>query len=303
MPRALLCLFVLPLLLGLAACAAEPPPRLADGCTLERKADLPLRNVRNFMLAPVSLNGRAALFVVDTGAEASTLTPQAAHLLQLPRDPQHTSVLLGISGPVRADTVLLHQFAVGDVVRTDQSIGLGEMPGFPGQRPIVAGLLGTDVLSQFEVELDLPAGRMSLYVAHGCARFDPWPDAIAVPIARTRSGLAFVDVLVDGVTVRALLDTGARTTLLAREAAATLGVTAAALAHDPQRTGRGIGLGGIEFRQHRFAELGLPGALAHDMRVDIADLRLPGVAMLLGADYLGPRRLWISYATGRLFLR
>lgn len=299
-----LILLLLPLLAGLAACAAPSPGRkLAAGCSLERKAELPLRNVRNFMLTPVDLNGRPTLFVVDTGAEASTLTPQAASTLGLPPDPGHDSLLLGISGPVHAANVRVQRFAVGSVVRADQSIGLGDMPAFPGQQPPVAGLLGADVLADYDVELDLPQQRMSLYKLHDCAGFTPWPGALAVPMVRTRSGLAFVDAIVNGMTVRALLDTGARTTLLARETAVGLGLTPAALAHDPQRTGIGIGMTGIDFRQHRFAELGLPGAVEHDVPANIAELRLPGVEMLLGADYLGPHRIWISYATNRLFLR
>ncbi len=302
--RSLSSLLAAAALAGLAACAAPaPPPQAVAGCTLERRAVLPLRNVRNFMLAPVTVNGKLALFVVDTGAEASTLTPQAARALNLPRDPGHGSVLLGISGPVRTANVRVREFVVGDVVRTDQSIGLGEMPAFPGLHPPVAGLLGSDVLSHFEVDLDLPNGRMSLYEPRGCEHFTPWPDAVAVPIVRTRSGLAFVDAIVDGVTVRALLDTGARTTLLTRETAATLGITDARLAQDPRRTGIGIGMGGLDFRQHRFAELGLPGAMQRDVPANVAELRLPGVEMLLGADYLGPRRIWISYPTNRLFLR
>jgi predicted aspartyl protease len=300
MPRALPALL---LAASIAACAAAPPARVADGCVMKRVAALPLHDARNFMLAPVRLNGRAALFVVDTGAEASTLTPQAAQALHLPSDPDHNNVLLGISGPVRTHNVRVHRMEIGDVIRTDQSFGLGEMPAFPGQRLPVVGLLGTDVLAQYELELDLPDGRMSLYAPHGCAGFTPWPDAVVVPFARTRTGLAFVDAVVDGSTVRALLDTGARTTLLARETAASLGVSAAALADDPPRVGIGIGMGNVDFRQHRFAELGLPGAMERDMPANVAEMRLPGVAMLLGADYLGPRRIWISYATGRLFLR
>ena len=302
MVRALLSLLLLPVL---AACAAVPPRLLAGGgCMLEQQAELPLQNMRNFLLAPVSLNGRTALFVVDTGAEASTLTPEAARSLHLPRDPGRGSVLIGIAGTIRTGNVRVRSFAVGDVVRTDQSIGIGDMPGFPGTVPPVAGLLGADLLSGYEVELDLPGGRMSLYTLHGCgAGFTPWPGAVAVPMVRTRSGLVFVDAIVDGVPVRALLDTGARTTLLARDTAAGLGISAAMLAHDPRRIGIGIGMGDIDFRQHRFAELGLPGAIGRDVAANVADLHLPGVAMLLGADYLGPRRIWISYATGRLFLR
>jgi predicted aspartyl protease len=301
MLRALSLLF----LIGLAACAADPPTPgpLVHGCTMTRRAELDLHMSRNFMLAPVRLNGMPALLLVDTGAEASTLTPEAAAALHLPRDPKHNSVLIGISGPIRTENVRLHQLVVGDVERRDQSVGVGQMPAFPGQHPAVAGLLGADLLSAYDVDIDVPNRRMTLYSPVACDGFRPWPDAMAVPLMRTRSGLSFVDATVDGRAVRALVDTGARTTLISRHTASLLGVTDAELARDPERRGMGIGRGGIEFRQHLFNELGLPGAMGHDVVANVADLQLPGVQMLLGADYLGARRIWISYSTGRLFLR
>jgi predicted aspartyl protease len=122
-------------------------------------------------------------------------------------------------------------------------------------------------------------------------------------LQRTASGLAFVGAQVDGRRVRAMLDTGARTTLMTRATAMSLGVSAATLAGAASRNGVGIGLGNIAFRQVRFAEIGLPGDLERNMPVNIAELDLPGVDMLLGADYVDARHAWISYATGRLFIR
>lgn len=294
--------FLLSLLL--AACATPPPPGpAAPGCTLARAASVPLRDARNFMLAPVSLDGQPLDFIVDTGAETSTVTPHAAAALHLPPDTRHASLLLGIAGPFRAPNVLVRSFAVGDVVRSDQSLSVGRMPHFPSGQPPVSGLLGADVLAGYDVDLDLPHGRMALYTPRDCSGFVPWRNAVAVPLARTRSGLVFVDVIVNGSTVRALLDTGARTTLLAREAAANLGITQSQLAGDPHRIGIGIGMGNVDVRQHRFASLGLPGAIEHNTIANVAEIKLPGVQMLLGADYLGARRVWISYSTGRLFLR
>jgi predicted aspartyl protease len=300
-------LFALTLVLALVACAhASPLPgarSMATACKLEQRADLPLRNVRSFMLAPVSLNGSPATMVVDTGAETTTLTPEAAAALRLPPDAGRASVLRGVSGNVRSQNTHLRTIALdGVVVRTDASVGVGRMPRFPGVTPAVAGLLGIDVLAAYDVELDLPAGHMRLYAAHRCNLYLPWPGATPLPFEQRKSGLIFVDALVDGRAVRALVDTGARTTLLSRRTAVALGVTEATLANDVERSGVGIGMGSIAFRQHRFAELGVPGSLAHDITVNIADLNLPGVEMLLGADYLGPRRPWISFSTGRLFL-
>jgi predicted aspartyl protease len=170
-------------------------------------------------------------------------------------------------------------------------------------QPPVAGLLGVDVLSHFEVELDLPAHRMALYTLTGCSSYAPWPDASTFALQRTATGLTFVGAQVDGRAVRALVDTGARTTMLTRQTAMALGVSEATLAGATTRNGVGIGSGSVVFRQHRFDELGLPGDLVRDMPVNIAELDLPDIDMLLGADYLERRHTWISYATGRLFIR
>ena len=301
---------LLPLLLALvalAACAgtAAPPvvPRVTPGCTLTRQADLSLREVRNFLLVPARLDGHFVQLLVDTGAETSTLTPQAARQLRLPFASNRGAVMLGIAGPFRSETVRVHEFVVGDVVLANKRLGLIPMPPFRGEHPAVVGLLGTDLLAGFEVDLDVPAGRMLLYAAQGCHAIEPWRGGVAVPIAETRSGLMFVDAVVNGVTVRALLDSGARTTLIARGTAARLGVTPAMLARDPARVGMGVGRRDIAVRQHRFASIGLPGAMDHDVIANVADLRLPGIAMLLGADYLARRHIWISYATNRLFVR
>ena len=309
MPRRLACrsLGLLAALFALAACAASTPAAptpLTLACRPPRRVELALRDVRNFLLVRATLDGKPATLLVDTGAETSTLTPHAVALLHLRRDPAHGRTIAGVAGTVRADIVRLRDLALaGVVVARALDVAIGDLPSLDGLDPPVAGLLGADVLARFEVDLDLPAARMALYAPGGCAGYLPWPGAAAVPLQKTRSGLAFLDAEVDGSRVRALLDTGARTSLLTREAARGLGVTATMLAGDEARGGSGVGPASLTLRRHRFATFGLPGTLEHNVTVNVADLRLPGIDMLLGADFLGRREVWISYATGRLFLR
>lgn len=300
-------LAVVCLALGLAACAADPvriqPGPLPPGCALTPIASAPLIPERNFMLVPVRIDGQDATMLLDTGAETTTVTPAAAERLGLPADGKQPSMLRGVSGNVRSQNVLVRELSLGgQVVRAAKSAGVGDLPPFPGVSPPVAGLLGADVLAGFEAEIDLPGRTLTLYRAVGCNGFTPWPQAAAVPFRKQRGGLVILDARVDGRRVRAMLDTGARTTLITRETAETLGVSAAALDQDRRTNGVGIGLASIAFRQHRFAELGVPGDLVAGMTVDVADMRLPGVEMLLGADYLSLRHVWISYSTGRVFL-
>jgi predicted aspartyl protease len=291
----------LALAVGFAGCAHAGVSAPGE-CRLTTAATLPVRSARNFILVPVRLNGQERLFLVDTGAQTSTLTPETAATLRLPRDPSRATILVGVSGSMRVPNVLVKRFELGRVALADKSFGVGTIPAFPGVKPAVAGLLGADILAGYDVDLDLPRGRLTLYAAQGCAGYQPFAARVAVPLHRAPSGLAFLDAVVNGRSVRALLDTGASTTLLSRRTAAGLGVDAAALAGDPQRRGQGIGQRAIDLRQHRFAEFGLPGNVQRDVAVDIGDMHLPGVEMLLGADYLSARRTWISYSTGRLFV-
>jgi len=296
-------LLALPALAACASPAAPTPARVAAGCTLLPAADVPLHTARNFLLVPIRLDGHFAQALVDTGAETSTLTPLAARRLGLPFASPHGTVMLGIGGAYHSQSVRVRELALGDVVRRDKLFGLTPMPAFPGERTSVVGLLGVDVLAQYDVDLDPGAGRMTLYATRDCRTIEPWPGGVSLPMVRTRSGLMFVDAMVNGMTVRALIDTGARTTLISNPLATRLGVTPSMLAGDPVRIGVGVGRGDLSVRQHRFASLGLPGAMDRDVIANVGDLRLPGIAMLLGADYLSRHRLWISYATNRLYLR
>jgi predicted aspartyl protease len=277
---------------------------MASRCQPARVAELPLREARGFLVVPATLNGQATTLLIDTGAETTTLTPRAATALRLPADRAHDRLLAGITGNVRSTGVLLRQMALGGtVVATDRGASVGALPSLDRLDPPVAGLLGADILSGYDVELDLPAHRMALYAPNTCRGWRPWPKAITARIQRSITGLVLLDVRVDGQAVRALFDTGARTSLLTRERALTLGVTTQMLQGDEARTGRGVGGGSAVFRQHRFATLAVGGSADRDVPINVADLRLPGVEMLLGADFLGRRQVWISYSTGRLFMR
>jgi predicted aspartyl protease len=167
----------------------------------------------------------------------------------------------------------------------------------------VAGLLGADILAGHDLDLDPPMQRAGLYTVADCPGFLPWPDAAGVALTRSASGLNFVIVDLDGHAVRAMLDTGARGSFMTRRLAASLGITEAMLAADPIFTKIGISRSEIDVRQHRFASISVGSTTWRDAPVAIADVAVPGVDMLLGADLLGRQRLWISPARSMLWLK
>jgi predicted aspartyl protease len=286
----------------LAACNGADLQAYGPQCRVERKAELPLAVARNFLLTPVKLEGRTEWMVVDTGAETSLLTPEAAEGLAL--DAGHTSDLLGVAGMVHSQNVMVRRFEIGGIAGINRSFGVGQIGMINAAETPVAGLLGTDVLSQFDVELDVPGRRMAFYMVSGCNGFVPWGGtASAIPVRFSNRGLTFLPLRIDDRPVRALLDTGARVSLMTRRVASNLGVTAWMLEADPERGGTGVGMNAIELRQHRFDSVALGPVTIRDMAINVADLRLPGVEMLLGADWIGPRRVWISYSDGAIFVR
>lgn len=290
--------------LQLAGCAgAFDPAGPVGACIVHRDADLLVRRERDFILLPAILDGRPVQMVLDTGAEVSTISPAVALSFGLVSDPLNGRVLLGVGGDVRTGSVLASRFAVGELPPQPQRFSVSPIDILPELSPPVAGLLGADLLGGRDLELDVPRSRAALYTLRGCPDFQPWPDPKGVALTRTQSGLGFVVVDFDGSAVRALLDTGARTSFMTRQLAESLGITDAMLADDPATVRVGISRSAIDVRQHRFERISLGPVTWRDVAVGVADVTLPGVDMLLGADLLSRQAIWISPARKMLWLR
>jgi hypothetical protein len=97
------------------------------------------------------------------------------------------------------------------------------------------GVLGADILRSFDIDLDLPERRMTLYQGQGCAAASP---AGAQPYARIAAGRSpsnrlFFPVQLDGSRISALFDNGAQFSVLSARTALVLGVNEAVLARNP----------------------------------------------------------------------
>ncbi len=275
----------------------------AAGCDIRQDADLAIRRARELILIPATLNARQVQMVLDTGSEASTIAPDLATELGLVEDTAHGRELRGIGGNVRTGSVVANSFSIGQLRAKRSRFSLGATSLLPDQWPPVAGLLGADRLAGHDLDLDMPNLRAGLYTVRSCPKFQPWPGVEGVSLLRTKSGLSIVVVGVNDNAVRALLDTGARGSLMTRRLAASLGVTEGMLEADPVVSRRGVSGSPIDVRQHRFSEITLGPVTWRDVSVGIADVSIPGVDMLLGADLLGRQRVWLSPSRAMLWLR
>lgn len=288
---------VLPLLLLMCACAPGGP----DVCALEPAGTLPVRLVRNVPVTVVGVNGNPAALLLDTGADTTLLSLAAARRLKVPVGSRRDAVL-GTSGgeaktnPVVLDTV---QFGTAVLPGVDALVGRGLLPP-------IDGFLGLNVLAGFELDLDVPAGTLTLYRARppACAGTPPpWTVPFtALLTERDAAGYLFVTAAINGTSVRALLDTGASRTTASRAAALRAGLPPADLLAGPASTTEDPGSPGITVRPRQFRELRVGTDTLDSPVLNVADLPDDAGEAIIGADYLGTRRVWIAPASGSVFI-
>lgn len=281
------------------------------GCVVQSRATVPLQVIQGMLLVPVRVNGIEGRFILDTGATRSVVTREATRHLNLARDQWVGTTMRGIGGVERLPNANPESLTLGGVplvrqtLLRDTSLTVGSLPRTAAAGRAVDGLLGRDFLSAFDVVVDMPERRVTVMSVAGCAgRFVPWPQPFdVIPAENPMESALVLRVVLDGVPLRALLDTGAGGTLIAAPGMSRLGLTAASLENDPRQAISGLGPGIVATHRHSFQAM-MVGAQAVSQPVYwVAPVRLtPIVDMLLGADWFAGKRVWISFATKQVFV-
>lgn len=300
---------IVPLALLAAACQSDgggsSGASAVQACRYERVTDVPARLVQGHILVPAAINHTPVQLIVDTGATTSMLTTEAVASLGLPTDPFRTTTVHGTGGVVVTHDTSIQSFRLGSEDWLGSSMTTGHLPSHYQEEPPVVGLLGADRLTEFDVELDLPQQRMTLWrVQHCDGNFVPWKGPhYSLTLARYQPNRMVARVIVNGQSVAALVDWGARSTVLTTIAASRLGVTADMLAQDRSGISHGVDQNDVAIHLHRFDEVTIGAAHFHDAALQVATLQVTDVGMLLGADFISRRHVWLSYASNQLFVQ
>jgi predicted aspartyl protease len=275
------------------------------GCSTRLLGKIVVATLNRAPFVTLAANGHSVTLIVDTGAERTVLTPEAAKAIdaQRPRIEFQRRVR-GVGGDLASQEVELRTFAAG------------ELP-IPWRRLLVApvrtakvfptpldGLLGADVLSDFDLELNLRRQSLGLYQKQACPAAAPnW----AGPYSSISTGLSpggrfFFPVQLDGHRLTATIDTGSQLTVLATASAHAIGVTQAALSRDRSLAMQGVAGDPQSSRIHRFDKLQLGDFVIRNPEIVVADLALREADLVLGVDLLSSRRLWLSYGSRRIFI-
>jgi predicted aspartyl protease len=298
------CVGLVASLIVVLASLAGASSALAQDCRPMRRAEFPVHPLGNIPIVTVGINGGAVEFLFDTGAERSIITAAAATRLGVKVHYEYARQMRSLGTAVSGGDAWLRSFDPGGIAFSNFRILVGpvSLPSVQG-KPI-DGLLGADFLSDYEVDLDLAHRRIILYSPSPCRIAAPvWSSAYTtIEANRSLHDRLFFPVRLDGHPLAALIDTGAQLTTLDAESAAAVGVTAAALARDPVTTLRGAAAEAVRSWAHRFAELQIDSELLRDQTIMVTRLGLQDADLVLGADFLRWQRVWLSYATHRIFL-
>jgi tetratricopeptide (TPR) repeat protein/predicted aspartyl protease len=302
MRKALLACF--PLLIG--ATLFAPSGFAASKCELGRAAELSItmRGLRPTIATKI--NGKDATFVLDSGAFFTTLTADAATQYGVSTSYAPFGFRIeGIGGAFtpqigRAKTLELAGVTLQNV---DFFVGGNGVGG--------VGLLGQNLLENFDVEYDLGNGAVRLYRTNGCEHanlaywvksdqsFSTMPiDAIDRKNAHT-VGVAYIN----GQKIRIAFDTGAYTSILSISAAAKVGVKPDSNGVVAAGYSTGVGRGTAKSYIARFDTFKVgDGEEIKNARIRIADMDLKFADMLLGADFFISHRIFVGNHEHRLFL-
>ncbi len=280
-------------------------------CLVDQRAMVRLDVAADTIMVPVEINGRTATMILDTGAERSVVTREAVARLDLALDEWVATTMRGVGGIERHRNALPRSISFGGLNlerRTrsrDTSLTVASLPRTDVAGRTIDGLLGRDFLSLYDLYLDVGSRFVALYDVKDCKRgFLPWTGPyIELPVQNPANTALVVTVELDGVGLRALLDTGASQTVVAAPGMARLGLTPEVLARDPARTASGMGPNLVTTQRHRFKRMRVADLVFDSPEFWVAPIRMtPIVDMLLGADWLADQVVWISFYARTVYL-
>jgi predicted aspartyl protease len=304
MTRAMLALLAL---LGMSSCAGDPGARRADGTyPLIRVAEMPLDVRANMMFVRAKIDDEPVTLLVDTGAERTVLTEAAVDRLHLPRDLQHATRTIGIGSAIATwDARLPKGIVLGDTHFPVDSVSVGRFGIEQEDGGPADGLLGADILLAFDIDLDLPAQRITFYRARReCPEAaPPWNQPyVAVSGVSTRHNRLLVPFELDGVAGMAVLDSGAEFSSISQGTAERIGLTNAAMATDRTMMAQGAAPDQVPVHIHLFRAFRVGPAMMQTPELLVVP-KVGGMAdALVGADFLRGRRAWLSFSTQRIFV-
>lgn len=285
------------------ACALGTTAHATGATPLAPAAALSVAATGHYV-TPVLVNGSGPhSFVVDTGAESCAVYPHFAERQGLERTGEDT--LVGQTGAAAIELA-----RVDSLVTAGVSAGPLSCAVLPPRQDgaLLDGIVGLDSMRQHAVLFDPAAASLAFYPP-GVAPADCLgPDYVAVKARQIDGGLLAFDVAINGAPGIAVLDSGARRTVINTGFARSAGIDLASLALDaPLHGAAGLRQ---ELRKGRLGSIEIAGRTYADFHGSVADLAVFdafGVAqqpaMILGLDFIASGAMLVDFPAQMVFIR
>ena len=286
---------------GILAAWALPAVAVAQ-CHVDEVAVLPLDVIDRHAVVEVLVNGTRLRMMLDTGAEFTMVTHDSVGIAGLWEDPWRHGRVNGLGGtsPIGVTHATVGLTGPGKPL----TLAVGELWTRPGMSDL-AGIVGTDVLSDYDIEIDFAQRRLTLSEAHQCAGdYVPWQGRWAMlPASVTPRRRVMVTTRVGQTDLGAMLDSGASMSILSSEAAAFAGLTDQQVAAGKPLVGVGIALREVGMRRITLPDTQIGDELLPDFDVAVPSMSIDNVDMLIGANYFLRHRVWVSFANQVVFVQ
>lgn len=286
---------------GLCAVAAAPAAEAA--CRLDGIAAMAVTMVGLRPMVHATLNGQDAVFLVDTGAFASVLSPRAAERYHIHvRGPASDVAVEGVAGDAYAAVARVEHLELGGASFFDHPFLV-----VAGAGRDVAGVLGQDILGQADAEYDLANGVIRLVHPKGCGQADVlsyWTDRPSVLRALPRlprEGPISAEGEINGQKIRVGFDSGSAYSGMTTKAAARAGITPSSPEAAPTRPTTGITGQPAPTWLAPFDRFSLGQEAVIHTRLRLGRTDLGSDDMLLGADFFLAHRIYVSRLQHRIY--
>lgn len=198
------------------ATASEPvveAPATASPVTASRRDDALLfaspttRDRIGRVVVPVTINGKGPFrFIVDTGANHSTISPGLVQILGLQPSGEASIVLDGITGSAQVTFVTVDRLQAGDMTIEGTALPVVSADVMGG----ADGILGAAGFTTKSLMVDFQHNRVAISRSVAAA---VRTEATKIHALRLTHGLITLETRVGGVRVQAVVDTGSERTL------------------------------------------------------------------------------------------
>jgi predicted aspartyl protease len=289
-------------------------------CSLVRIDEWSVRPGSRHLVVEGSANGQPIGIMLDTGAVRSLILHSAALRLDLPRRKARNYRMFGVGGETPVEVAQVESFSIGPTVRKGmQLIVAGTQEFAPG----VDVILGDDFFHNVDVEFDLAHGVVRLFQAKDCdgVSLAYWTTEAAgevtIEAVYDAQPQIIVPVTINGRQIRALLDSGAASSIMMKGAAAAVGLTPGSPGVVPAGQGRGLGPKSVDAWIGPIDTFTIGNENIRDTAIIFGDLfkdatytavgsrvsrPIGGIEdMLLGIDFLRSHRVLVAHSQRKLY--